>query len=146
MTDWVDPRHLIPGLRGTAVHVLPARREAEVKKALSKSGFAVHVLEGRSVTDEASFFRQVTRAFRLPPHFGRNWDALRDVLGDLADAKSRQVALLWRDVDQSLAADAQTVLDALLSFARAAEDLGSERPPTQLEVFLLGEGPAFGGS
>jgi RNAse (barnase) inhibitor barstar len=144
MTEWVDPREAIPGLRGTAVHVLPARREAVVKKALAKVGFAVHVLEGRSVSDEASFFRQITRAFQLPPHFGKNWDALRDVLGDLADGKSRQVALLWRDIDRSLSADAQTVLDALLAFSRAAEDLGAEQPPTQLEVFLLGKGPAFG--
>jgi RNAse (barnase) inhibitor barstar len=145
MTAWLDPSDLVEGLRGTTVHVFPVGREAEIRRALANSGFSLHALEGRSVCDDASFFRQVKRAFRFGPHFGKNWDALGDALGDLAGARSRRVALLWLDAHRSLAEDAQTVIDALLTFSRAAEDLAAEQPPTQLEVFLLGEGPAFGG-
>ena len=51
---------------------------------------------------------------------------------------------MWREADRSFAADPQTVVDAFVAFARAAEDLAADAPATQLEVFLLGDGPGFG--
>ena len=143
VSDWFDVSAAIPGLRGVAVHVLAAKREDDLRRALEAAGFSLRTLEGGSVSSDRSFFREIGRAFPLPAHFGQNWDAFQDVLGDLADGGERRIALLWRDADRSFEADLQTVVDAFVAFSRAAEDLAAEAPATQLEVFLLGEGPGF---
>lgn len=144
MSEWFDVNEAIPGLGGASVHVLDARREEEVRAALLAAGFGLRTLEGGSVLSGRSFFREVGRALAAPGHFGHNWDALQDVLGDLARTGGGRIALLWREADRSFAADPQTVVDAFVAFARAAEDLAADVPATQLEVFLLGDGPGFG--
>jgi RNAse (barnase) inhibitor barstar len=143
VNEWFDPAAVMPGLRGVAVHVLPAGREAEVRDVLERAGFSLRILDGGAVSGEASFFEEAARALHLRGPFGRNWDALQDVLGELASGEDRRVALLWRDADKSFAGDAQTVVDAFVAFSRAADDLAAEEPPTQLEVFLLGESLSF---
>ena len=144
MQHWFAMNAAVAGLRGAAVHVLASKREQEIRGVLEDAGFGVHVLEGALVLSDQSFFKEVARALGLAPHFGHNWDAVQDVLGDLAEGAERRIALLWREADRSFAADPQTVVDAFVAFSRAAEDLAGEAPPTQLEVFLLGEGPGFG--
>jgi RNAse (barnase) inhibitor barstar len=135
--DWFDASFALPRLRGTSAHVLPADRLDEVRAALAAAGFRVGEIEGEKVKDEASFFREAAAAFGWTGSFGRNWDAVHDALGDLGSARARRVALIWRDADHSLGRDPQTVVDALVALTRAADDLGGEDPPTQLEVFLF---------
>lgn len=127
-----------------AVHVLASERENDVRRVLLAAGFGLRTLEGGSVSSDRSFFREVGRALALPAHFGHNWDALKDALGDLGDGGERRIALLWREADRSFEADPQTVVDAFVAFSRAAEDLAAEAAATQLEVFLLGDGRGFG--
>ena len=137
MPDLVDLSAELPGLRGSRCHVLPATDEVELQRVLERHAFEVRLLEGERIHDEASFFDAVSAALLLPPHFGRNWAALDDCLGELADATPR-LALVWRDVDHSLARDAQTVLNAVLAFDAVCNVWSS-----QLEVFLLGSSPGF---
>jgi RNAse (barnase) inhibitor barstar len=142
--EWFDVNAAIDGLGGASVHVLGAKREDEVRRVLTSARFGLRTLEGGLVLSGPSFFREVARALAFPEHFGHNWDALQDLLGDLTEGAERRIALLWREADRSFEADPQTVVDAFVSFSRAAEDLASETPPTQLEVFLLGDRPGFG--
>lgn len=144
MSEWVDVSAAIAGLGGASVHVVAAPREEEVRGALAALGFGLRTLDGGAVVSGQSFFREVARALALPSYFGHNWDALQDLLGDLAQGSERRIALLWREADRSFEADPQTVVDAFVAFARAAEDLAAETPATQLEVFLLGDRPGFG--
>ena len=144
MPEWFDVNAAIPGLGGSSVHVLGAKGEEEVRRVLAAAGFGLRILEGGLVLSSRSFFREAGRALALPSHFGHNWDALQDVLGDLAQGGERRIALLWREADRSFAADPQTVVDAFVAFSRASEDLAAEAPATQFEVFLLGDGPGFG--
>lgn len=146
MTHWFDIREALPGLRGQAVHLMAAARESEVTAVLEGAGFVVLRLEGAKARDEASLFTEAARGLRLPDHFGRNWDALDECLRGLGEGQSRRLALLWRAADRSLAADPQMVVDATSLLTDVARDLGAEDPPTQLEVFLLGETPAFSAS
>ena len=143
MPEWFDVNAALPGLGGASVHVLGATREEEVRRVLVAAGFGLRTLEGGLVLSDTSFFREIGRALAFPAHFGHNWDALQDLLGDLARGGERRIALLWREADRSFEADPQSVVDAFVAFSRAAEDLASEAPPTQLEVFLLGDGPGF---
>ena len=144
MPEWFDVSAALPGLGGACVHVVAAKREGEVRRVLRAGGFGLRTLDGGSVLSDRSFFREVGRALAFPSHFGHNWDALQDLLGDLARGGERRIALLWCAADRSFEADPQSAVDAFVAFSRAAEDLASEAPPTQLEVFLLGDGPGFG--
>jgi RNAse (barnase) inhibitor barstar len=137
MADFVDFSLELPGLRGSRCHVLPAADEAALRHVLDRHAFEVRVLEGGRIHDEPGFFDAVSVALALPPHFGRNWAALDDCLGELSDDTPR-LALVWRDVDRSLAADAQTVFNAVLAFDAVCNVWSS-----QLEVFLLGSSSGF---
>jgi RNAse (barnase) inhibitor barstar len=142
MNGWIDLHDVLPGLRGDAVHAVDAAGERRLREALADAGFDVRVLEGARVVNEAAFFEELARALALPAHFGANWDALNDALGDLEG----HVALVWRDADRTLACDAQTLLSAVQALSSAAlepaPDAGDTRP-LQLEVFLLGAAPGF---
>jgi RNAse (barnase) inhibitor barstar len=155
VADWVDLAELMPGLRGQRLHVAAADDEGRIAAALRANGFAIRMLEGERIIGEPSFFEEAARGLELPSYFGRNWDALHDCLGDWHDGDERRIGVLWRDADQSLAHDAQTVFRAALAFAAAATPPpmqpvlesttapASTLPPLQLEVFLLGEAPGF---
>jgi RNAse (barnase) inhibitor barstar len=143
---WIDLARELPGLRGQRLHVADSGHEERIASVLRMTGFDLRVLDGSRICDEPSFFEEAERGLRLPEHFGRNWDALNDCLGDWHDGDERRIAILWRDADQSLAADAQTVFRAVLAFDAAAQPppagSGGE-PPLQLEVFLFGDVPGF---
>jgi RNAse (barnase) inhibitor barstar len=134
-SSWFDVRAALPGLRGRTVHVVGASREAEIRAALVAAGFDIGVVEGATVHDLASLFRQAARALNLPAHFGHNWDALNDALGDVAEG-DRRVAVLWKDADRSLAADPQAVLDAVIAFDASTAE-GGTGGQGQLELFLF---------
>jgi hypothetical protein len=143
---WVDLRARVPGLRGHRVHVFPSSREAELRAALAAAGFAAVTLAGSAIRNEATFFAEAARALALPGWFGHGWDALADALRDPDRAGGPREAILWVEAEQSLAADLQLFVGALLAFDAAARDLASEGDgdhPRQLEVFVFGRGTGF---
>ncbi len=77
------------------------------------AGWVVRELDTRQVRDSAELYDQIAAAWDLPSWFGRNLDALWDVLGDLAVSP---LLVVWTgygdlaDVDPELA---QTVLELL---------------------------------
>jgi RNAse (barnase) inhibitor barstar len=111
---------------------------------LAAEGFLQRTLEGSRIHGDASFFHEAARALGLPEYFGRNWDAFNDGLGDVVFGPAERIAVLWRDADRSLAADAQTVLDATSAFDAVGSPGSEDEDPAQLEVFLFGSGPGFG--
>jgi RNAse (barnase) inhibitor barstar len=91
------------------------------------AGVRVAALDGAAMGDREAVFDWFTRALDLPMWFGRNWDALVDVLGDLSWLGGRPVALVWRRFDAmppALAATVSAVIDAAVE--RRA---GAELPP-----------------
>jgi RNAse (barnase) inhibitor barstar len=147
VADWVDLARELPGLRGRRLHVTESGREERIASVLRMTGFDIRVLDGYRIRDEPSFFDEAERGLRLPTHFGRNWDALNDCLGDWHDGDERRIAIFWRDADRSLARDAQTVFRAVLAFDAAALSPAASAAegvaPLQLEVFLFGDVPGF---
>ena len=146
---WLDPRTLLPGLRGHRLHVVASADEARLRAALASAGVAIFTLAGRGITGESTLFEEVARALGLGDDFGRNWDALADVLSDLEEHTAPRLAVVWVDADLSLKADLQTFLSAVLALAAAADDLATAGEPErakQLEVFVLGAGAGFPGA
>jgi RNAse (barnase) inhibitor barstar len=140
---YADLRKALPWIRGVRVHAAAAGREAEVRAVLEAEGFVQGVLEGSRIQSDASFFQEAARALAFPEYFGHNWDAFNDCLGDVVFGPAERIAVLWRDADQSLAADAQTVLDATSAFEAVGSPGSEDEDPAQLEIFLFGTGPGF---
>lgn len=87
------------------------------------AGWVVRELDTRHVRDAAELYDQIAAAWDLPSWFGRNLDALWDVLGDLAVSR---LLVVWTgygdlaDVDPELA---QTVLELLRDASTQARAL-----------------------
>jgi RNAse (barnase) inhibitor barstar len=126
-----------------SVKVLPAGQEPPLRAALQQAGFDVRTLEGGEVTSDSALFEAVARALGLSEDFGANWDALADSLFDLTDVPGRRLALVWRDAHLSLSASVSTVVRALLLLHEQASHAEPDSEPTQLFVYLLGDGPGW---
>ncbi len=137
MGTWVDVRSGLPWLRGVRVHVVPAAREAEVRRVLDESGFELREMDGAAVRDPETLFRGLARALQFPAWFGHNWDALNDSLGELTSEAGRPMALLWTDAQVLLEADLQTAVDAVLALDAAVGTVEGAWAPRQLETFLV---------
>lgn len=77
------------------------------------AGWVVRELDTRQVRDSAELYDQIASAWDLPAWFGRNLDALWDVLGDLAASR---LLVVWTGYGELAEVDpdlAQTVLELL---------------------------------
>ena len=95
--------------------------EDRVGEIARKRGFAFFHLTGASITDKDSFLNACAAAFKFPPTFGHNWDALSDLLGDLEWVRAPGYAVLYEDPAQFAKAnpkDWATALDILRETAR----------------------------
>ena len=144
--EWIDVHARWPWLRGQRVHVVAADREPAVRADLAADGFRCLTLNGTAVVDPPGFFAAAAKGFGFPAHFGANWDAFRDGLGDLdAATPSRRLALLWTAADTFVRSDLGAFVAAVTTFDDVARDLGAARrdgrSPLQLEVFVVSHGP-----
>lgn len=56
-----------------------------------------YIIEANNFNGVESFYDEITRVFHLPAYFGRNLDALYDVLSD----KNESIELIWKDSTKS---------------------------------------------
>ena len=71
-----------------------------------------------------ALFDVLTEALHLPNYFGRNWDALDEVLGDLSWLAPRRVVIVHADLPELPADQLRVYLDVL----RTAVDEWTRRP------------------
>jgi len=80
------------------------------------------VLSGKTVRSLGGFYDEIARQLSFPLHFGRNLDALWDVL--VTDVEG-PVELVWKDADLSrraMGVDFERVLEVLLDAEKERED------------------------
>lgn len=53
-----------------------------LRAAAAHAGLKLATVDLAKAKDKATLFAEIDRALALPGHFGRNWDALADVLED----------------------------------------------------------------
>lgn len=111
----------------------------DVQHAVEHAGWRFVYLDGWTVEDKATFLKATAAAFEFPAHFGENFDALADCLGEVDCGAKGGTVLLW---------------DGWGPFARADEPafgtaLGCFRDRVKVErggkfaVLLRGEGPSL---
>jgi len=61
------------------------------------------VLEGTKMKDIASFHQELQLKLEIPDYFGKNWDALSEVLNDLSWLDFDNFVIMIRDYDSLLA-------------------------------------------
>lgn len=65
------------------------------------------------ITNVDELFDVLSEALHLPNYFGRNWDALDEVLGDLSWLVARRVVIVHADLPELPAAQLRVYLDVL---------------------------------
>lgn len=101
------------------VYAAPAE-PAPLRAAADTAQLAWRTLALDGVGDKAAFLARCAQALRLPAHFGANWDALADCLGDDAWLAPAGMIVDWREggaFSRAAPADCATALEI---FAGAA--------------------------
>jgi hypothetical protein len=93
------------------------------------TGRLVVTLDLHGVTDKAGLMDRTARALTLPDWFGRNWDALEDVLGDLSWRSGDGHVLLLRSYPQG------EELGILLDVLRSSAEYWAQRGKPFFAVF-----------
>ncbi len=143
MSLWFNIHKMLPGISGDRIHVVSIP-VAPLMNQLMTYGFKLYTIDGTKVLDEESFFETVAQTFEFPAYFGKNWNAWDECFGDFGrKLTDKRIAIIWKNFDQSLVADIQTVLTVVCEFHILA--FGAARKPdfNQIEVFLVGQGSGF---
>lgn len=74
----------------------------DLRAAVVQAGFALFEADLAAVRDKAGFIAAVAQAIHAPDNFGDNWDALADVLGDLAWQSAAGYVLLLRNGGEAM--------------------------------------------
>ena len=94
-------RRLLRGDRPPGLYRLDEHYDAqEILAEVAAAGWRGFHLDGRRVTDKASFLAEIARAMDFPDYFGHNWDALDELLRDLSWAPAKGYLLLYDHVIQ----------------------------------------------
>ena len=106
---------LLPGEPGGAI-TAAAPPAASTIATLRKAGTRVAWLDGP--TTREALFDELDRGLRFPSYFGRNWDALIEVLAFSDPVDERSVLLIWQDPQALDPKVRATFLDVVQDAAR----------------------------
>ena len=112
---------LLPGEPGGAIRADTAP-DASAIATLKKSGTRVAWLDGPATRE--ALFDELDRGLRFPSYFGRNWDALIEVLAFSDPVDERSVLLIWQDADALDTKARATFLDVVQDAARKRHAAG----------------------
>jgi len=127
---------LRPGEPG-GVLTIPHSPGTSAIAALKGLGVRVALLDGPRSRE--ALFDELDRGLRLPAYFGRNWDALIEVMAFSDPVDDRSVLLIWHD-PSALEAKARA------TFREVVQDAARKRHAAEIGPLLLvevsGTGPA----
>ena len=89
---WFDG--LLQQRQDAGIYFLPETDLDELAEATAVNRFACLRVDLRGCEDKAGLLEKFADQLPLPPHFGRNWDALADALGDLRAGDAAGVVLV----------------------------------------------------
>ena len=141
-------RHSIGTFR---VACVGASSVEQLFSALDIDGFVRYEIDSREIKCKLTLLKALTVGFDLDHEVGRleSWDAAADLLWQrLMDQGSNKAALIWHNVEQSLANDLQLFLDAVELLLGVAETVERQVPGNGCQavvfrVFLVGSGANF---
>ena len=130
-TSRLVTRRLSSADRWECVHFLPADEALDTAELEAKGDF-VATIEGEAANSDARLFTALSAAFTFPDYFGRNWDALDEVLRDLGWIAPPKVVLI---VDGRRGMALTTTFGRLLSaWLSAAQEWSKSDVPFHMVV------------
>jgi len=121
---WFDG--LLTQLRDAGVYFLPEDDIAELREAAAVNRFRCVRVDLRDCGGKACFLSRIADAVHLPGHFGHNWDALADALGDLRAHDTKGLVLLL-ERSQRLRLEAVAEFKIAMEVLQAASGEWAER-------------------
>lgn len=115
-----------------------------LKDLLIKSGYSLYYINGKNITDETSFFKEIIKSLpQDPPLSGRvNYAAFLDsVAGSILMNEEEKVAFIWDDVNNII----EYGLEDFVTISCFLYHIQERLVPNyyKLNVFLLGKGNSF---
>jgi RNAse (barnase) inhibitor barstar len=83
------------GVYKTRSRFLPAT----IRQAVEQRSGRFFYLDGRQISNKATFLAGAAQAFEFPDYFGKNWDAFSDSINDLSWAPSQRYVALYDSAD-----------------------------------------------
>lgn len=114
---------------------------ADVQHTVEHAGWRFALLDGAGTETKDEFLAAAGEALDLPEWYGRNFDALADLLTGLPGGGAEGLVLLWEAWGAFARADERAFRTALTVLGTRAGD--ARRPP--FTVLLRGEGPPVEG-
>lgn len=131
---------LIDAQRG-GVHFLDGHVEPKKVQALArKAGYAFFHVEGKSIERKEQLLNAMATALSLPSHFGRNWDALEECLGDMEGVEGKGYLLYYDHVDGLLSAHPDQFA-TLVEIVRDAVETWKEDGTAMIVLFSGAKAP-----
>lgn len=111
-------------------HLLEGNVEAQIVRlqALAR-GYHFIDLDCRPASNKSTLMDCAQSAFDLPPHFGRNWDALADCIMDLSWSGGLRWVVLVRGLERLHALDPDSYAVVLDILAQAGEYWEEQEQP-----------------
>ena len=116
---WFDG--LLTQVQDAGVYFLPNDDVDELIEAAAVNRFACLRIDLRDCSDKRGLLTRLADALHFPAHFGHNWDALADALGDLRRGDVPGFVLLLEHSEalrRSAAADFKTAMEVLQAACR----------------------------
>ncbi len=139
-----NPTILSPGFLNPACNAVADGDLEYVLSQLTKHHFVTYDLPGAEMHDDHGFRLHLGRSLDAP---AKRRDAASRLVPDLFELlnarAARRVAILVRNADHLITADAQRMLTLITAVERAAARLADASPATQLLMFFAGPAPAF---
>jgi len=95
---WVD--HLQRPNR-FLMHIVPHNTQdlASLGDAATSLGFAICCINGEKINSKESLLNAIARSMKFPSYFGKNWDALEDLINDLSWWDVKGFLLIFEQAD-----------------------------------------------
>lgn len=127
------------GVQPPGVYEFPSGASVKFLKSEAKrANFNFYYLNGSKIRDKQSFLEKIAQAMSFPAYFGKNWDALNDVLTDMSWAQPGGIIILFQAPEHFMRAAPKDWEIALDIFKSAAEFWQRQNIP--FYVLLRGRG------
>ena len=134
----LEPREIVENVLNskTALHAVQSVTPTQgLIDALEAAGAFASLVDRAPVFDKVTLLHALYQACRMPPYFGFNWDALKDMLRDFSWLEAKAYVLVFDDfalLNKRAPDIANTFTDVVKEVN--SERLAASRPPLMLVI------------
>ena len=125
------------GKDGLFITFRPGTTAEELKNRFPPPVYFTAVIDGAAAQGKAALMEALAAAFRFPPYFGKNWDALADCLRSLPDSLPAKSYVLVVNNSEMFLARSEADRKDFAETALAAGEFLQEKFKIQFRVALL---------